>query len=50
METVEASATGQRLRLANGATNEASQVLLATNAFATELLPELAVTPGRGQI
>ena len=50
VEAVEASATGQRLRLANGATIEASQVLLATNAFATELLPELAVTPGRGQI
>ena len=50
VEAVEASATGQRLRLANGATIEASRVLLATNAFATELLPELAVTPGRGQI
>ena len=50
VEAVEASATGQRLRLANGATIEASQVLLATNAFATELLPELTVTPGRGQV
>ena len=50
VEAVEASATSQRLRLAHGATIEASQVLLATNAFATELLPELAVTPGRGQI
>jgi gamma-glutamylputrescine oxidase len=29
---------------------EAGQVLLATNAFATELLPELSVTPGRGQV
>ena len=28
----------------------AGQVLLATNAFATELLPELAVAPGRGQV
>ena len=50
VEAVEASATGQRLRLANGATIETSQVLLATNAFATELLPELAVMPGRGQV
>ena len=50
VEAVETTATSQQLRLANGATIEASQVLLATNAFATELLPELAVTPGRGQI
>lgn len=50
VEAVEALATGQQLRLTNGATIEASQVLLATNAFATELLPELAVTPGRGQV
>ena len=50
VEAVEASATGPRLRLANGTVIEASQVLLATNAFATELLPELAVTPGRGQV
>ncbi|GAA3974079.1 FAD-binding oxidoreductase [Hymenobacter antarcticus] len=50
VDTIEASATGQQLRLANGAVIEASQVLLATNAFATELLPELAVTPGRGQV
>ncbi|HEX8327982.1 MAG TPA: FAD-binding oxidoreductase [Hymenobacter sp.] len=38
------------VRLANGATIEAGQVLLATNAFATELLPGLAVAPGRGQV
>jgi glycine/D-amino acid oxidase-like deaminating enzyme len=50
VETIEASATGHSVRLANGATIEASQVLLATNAFAQELLPELAVTPGRGQV
>ena len=50
VEAVEASATGPRLRLANGTVIETSQVLLATNAFATELLPELAVTPGRGQV
>ena len=50
VEAVEELATGPRLRLANGATIEAGQVLLATNAFATELLPELAVTPGRGQV
>jgi glycine/D-amino acid oxidase-like deaminating enzyme len=38
------------VRLANGTTLKANQVLLATNAFATELLPDLAVTPGRGQV
>ncbi len=38
------------VRLANGATLEAGQVLVATNAFATELLPDVAVTPGRGQV
>ena len=50
VEAIETAATGQQLHLANGATVEARQVLLATNAFATELLPELAVTPGRGQV
>ena len=51
VEAVETSAAGSHcLHLANGATIEAGQVLLATNAFATELLPELAVTPGRGQV
>ena len=47
---VETTAAAHRLHLANGASIEAGQVLLATNAFATELLPELAVTPGRGQV
>ena len=50
VEVIEHSANGHRLQLAGGATVEAAQVLLATNAFATELLPELAVTPGRGQV
>ena len=50
VDAVETSASGHCLRLANGATIEAGQVLLATNAFATELLPELTVTPGRGQV
>jgi gamma-glutamylputrescine oxidase len=50
VETIEASATGHSVRLANGASVEAGQVLLATNAFAAELLPKLAVTPGRGQV
>ena len=50
VEGVESSPSGHRLHLANGATVMAGLVLLATNAFATELLPELAVTPGRGQV
>ena len=50
VEAIESGATGQLLRLANGATVAAGQVLLATNAFATELLPELALVPGRGQV
>ena len=50
VEAIEPSAGGQRLRLAPGATVEAGQVLLATNAFAPELLPELALVPGRGQV
>ena len=44
------AAGGPRVHLANGAVVEAGQVVLATNAFAAELLPELAVTPGRGQV
>jgi gamma-glutamylputrescine oxidase len=47
---IESGAIGHRLTLANGAAVEAGQVLLATNAFATELLPALAVAPGRGQV
>ncbi|GAC1601436.1 MAG: FAD-dependent oxidoreductase [Hymenobacter sp.] len=50
VEAVETTANNHRLRLANGASLAAGQVLLATNAFATELLPGLAVTPGRGQV
>ena len=50
VEAIETARNGHRLHLANGAAVEAGQVLLATNAFATELLPELAVTPGRGQV
>lgn len=50
VEAVETSVAGQLVRLANRVNIEANQVLLATNAFATELLPELAVTPGRGQV
>lgn len=50
VEKLETAASGTRLHLANGAVLQAEQVLLATNAFATELRPELAVTPGRGQV
>ena len=49
VQYLEASGT-PRLHLANGLVLEASQVLLATNAFAQELTPELAVVPGRGQV
>ena len=50
VEAIDSAASSHRLRLANGATVEAGQVLLATNAFAPELLPELAIMPGRGQV
>jgi glycine/D-amino acid oxidase-like deaminating enzyme len=50
VEALETSGMGHRLRLANGASLEAHRVLVATNAFAGELLPEVAVTPGRGQV
>ena len=50
VEAIEASGAGHRVQLAQGAAVEAGQVLLATNAFAAELLPELAVVPGRGQV
>ncbi len=47
---LETTAGGARVRLANGAAIEAGRVLAATNAFAAELLPGLAVVPGRGQV
>ncbi|MBJ6108490.1 FAD-binding oxidoreductase [Hymenobacter sp. BT523] len=50
VESIEMTANNHRLQLGNGATLEAAQVLLATNAFAGELLPGVAVAPGRGQV
>ncbi|MDO7875301.1 FAD-binding oxidoreductase [Hymenobacter sp. ASUV-10] len=47
---LESVAGATLLHLDNGAFIKADQVLLATNAFAPELRPELAVTPGRGQV
>jgi glycine/D-amino acid oxidase-like deaminating enzyme len=45
-----AGSGGVRVVLANGATVEADRTLVATNAFAPELLPKVAVAPGRGQV
>ena len=50
VQAVEDSGDHRRVRLANGAAIEAGRVLLATNAFAAELAPGLAVAPGRGQV
>ena len=50
VQAVEDSGDHRRVRLANGAAIEAGRVLLATNAFAAELVPGLAVAPGRGQV
>ena len=50
VQAVEDCGDHRRVRLANGAAVKASRVLLATNAFAAELAPGLAVTPGRGQV
>ena len=41
---------GVRLRLSEDVCLEANQVLLATNAFAAELAPQLNIRPGRGQV
>ena len=41
---------GVRLRLSEEVCLEANQVLLATNAFAAELAPQLNIRPGRGQV
>ncbi|MCC3153783.1 FAD-binding oxidoreductase [Hymenobacter sp. BT770] len=51
VEAIETSASGQVLvRLGNGASISADQALVATNAFVSELLPDMAVVPGRGQV
>jgi len=47
---IAAAGEGVQVRLANGAALDAGQALVATNAFAAELLPGVAVTPGRGQV
>ncbi|GAB3288913.1 NAD(P)/FAD-dependent oxidoreductase [Hymenobacter humi] len=49
VEAIETLGTRQ-VRLANGVVIKAGQVVVATNAFAAELLPDLAVVPGRGQV
>ena len=50
VESLTNTAGSVQVRLTNGAVIEAGQVLVATNAFAPELLPALAVKPGRGQV
>ncbi|MBF9239210.1 FAD-binding oxidoreductase [Hymenobacter sp. BT683] len=51
VEALETAPSGQlHVRLANGACIETGQVLVATNAFASELLPSVEVSPGRGQV
>jgi len=48
---IESNASGAaQLHLHNGACVSAGQVLVATNAFAAELLPGSGVVPGRGQV
>ena len=51
VEAIETSASGQvQVHLGNGASISAGQALVATNAFVSELLPDLGVVPGRGQV
>lgn len=49
-ETTSTGNDAVRVRLAGDIVLKADQVLLATNAFAAELAPALAVRPGRGQV
>ncbi|MFD2785682.1 NAD(P)/FAD-dependent oxidoreductase [Hymenobacter rubripertinctus] len=49
VQRLEPTAGMVRVQLA-GTVLEAGQVLLATNAFSRELVPELDVVPGRGQV
>ncbi|RSK37535.1 NAD(P)/FAD-dependent oxidoreductase [Hymenobacter metallilatus] len=49
VQAVEATAGAVRAQVA-GLELRASQVLVATNAFSRQLLPELDVVPGRGQV
>ncbi len=44
------SASGVHLQTAAGWVFEASRVLVATNGFATQLMPDLAVVPARNQV
>lgn len=47
---IEEHAMGVRLPLRDGDVIESEQVLIATNGYARELLPELDVVPARGQV
>lgn len=46
----EPSTQGWRLLLGSGAFMETSQLVLCTNGFASELMPELGVLPARAQV
>jgi len=44
------SSNGYELQTEQGATLKCHQLIVATNAFSTQLLPELDIVPARGQI
>jgi glycine/D-amino acid oxidase-like deaminating enzyme len=49
VEEIENESSGVNLKTSNG-NFKAAKVILATNAFASQLYPELDVVPGRGQV
>jgi glycine/D-amino acid oxidase-like deaminating enzyme len=49
VQKIESNSGGQKL-ISNQGNFRAKSIILATNAFSKELIPELDVTPGRGQV
>ncbi|HMC97350.1 MAG TPA: FAD-dependent oxidoreductase [Flavobacteriales bacterium] len=50
VNAIEERSDGARLRLTDGTTIIAGQVVVATNGYASALLPQLDVVPARGQV
>jgi gamma-glutamylputrescine oxidase len=48
--SIENETSGHSIRLSNGNLIEANKVIICTNGYAAQLLPELQVKPGRAQV
>ena len=50
VEALEDHANGVELRVIDGGTVKAAQAVIATNGYSRELIPDIDILPGRGQV